>query len=837
VADSSRQSLHRAPNLTVVAIALSLLAYASASYAGPSFIASSHVKKGNVYSEVSVQLRCNAQYVSHDPSGKSDVLRIRLELTTVCAGAPPTVALSREQHRPVAAETALLDSIEYDGQSPGAEFLRLNFVEAVRFDVVQDNRSNWITVRVFPEQIAEPVAAVAEPAPSRMVRRQDPPPPKYVINLESWERPPTAADMPVVVTANDRTVFVTKALIDGKTWYRIRVGYFATADEASRELGAYRQAYPGAWIAREEPGQATTTSVATVAAAVPVVSEAADMPPPVDAAGTDKIAALMVEGRRAMTAGELSRAVQIYTKVLQQPPNQYQPEAQEFLALARERNGQVAHAKAEYQRYLDVYPDDDGADRVRQRLAALLATAGTAATMAASANSASNGTSAAAARQRAARTSNWSVRTFLAQHYRRDVNQVNDQEEIVNQSSLYSDLSVDARRRGDRFDFSARVTAGHRHDLLNDETRSSSGNDLRLSYAYADLADARTGLRGRLGRQTRNTGGVLGRFDGLNLTYALNERLRFEGVAGQPVYSTSDSAVDSRMFYGVSSTFAPFGENLDLGVFLLQQDIEGLTDRQAVGAEMRYFGAEQSLWGIVDYDTEFAELGTVFLQGSWRLPANFTVTGLVDLRRSPFLSLGNARVGQQVQNFEDLRVLFTETEIRQFALDRSPQVTTYSAGMSRPFSPKLQMNFNASRSTVEATPASGGVAATESTEYSYYSADMVVSSMFTEGDVGIVSLRYAVSDTTDVYSISIDTRFPIGRSWRINPRLRVDYREINADQSTQWIYTPGLRLQYRMGRRVRLELEAGKQFSQRDMAGTDVDRESYFINAGYQFFY
>ena len=141
-------------------------------------------------------------------------------------------------------------------------------------------------------------------------------------------------------------------------------------------------------------------------------------------------------------------------------------------------------------------------------------------------------------------------------------------------------------------------------------------------------------------------------------------------------------------------------------------------------------------------------------------------------------------------------------------------------------------------STVGATPESGGVAATGQSNYSYYSADMVVSSMFTEGDVGIVGLRYAVSDSTDVYSINIDTRFPIGgRSWRINPRLRIDYREINTDQSTQWIYSPSLRVQYRMGRRIRLQFEAGKQFSVRDMATTDIDRESYFVNIGYQFFY
>ena len=129
------------------------------------------------------------------------------------------------------------------------------------------------------------------------------------------------------------------------------------------------------------------------------------------------------------------------------------------------------------------------------------------------------------------------------------------------------------------------------------------------------------------------------------------------------------------------------------------------------------------------------------------------------------------------------------------------------------------------------------MAATPDSEYSYYSADVVASSLFTEGDVGIVGLRYAVSETTDVYSATFDTRFPVGRSWRISPRLRVDYREIKTDQSTQWIYTPGLRVQYRMGRRARLELQTGKQFSSREMARSDQDRESWFVNAGYQLFF
>ena len=182
-------------------------------------------------------------------------------------------------------------------------------------------------------------------------------------------------------------------------------------------------------------------------------------------------------------------------------------------------------------------------------------------------------------------------------------------------------------------------------------------------------------------------------------------------------------------------------------------------------------------------------------------------------------------------------VLFTEDELRQFALDRSPEVTTVSAGVSRPLTPKLQFNVNASHSSIAATPESGAVAATEESDYSYFSADLVSSGLFVEGDVAILGVRYSVSDTTDVYSINLDSRFPIGRSWRINPRLRVDYREISSDQSTQWIYSPSLRLQFRVGRRWRFELETGMQFSERDMETTNMDRQSNFVHLGYQLFF
>ncbi len=810
--------------IAVTTVTLSLLLSTAQALAGPGFIAETRIERGSVYAEVAIRFRCDVQYLGHDPAAAGDVLRIRLESTTVCTGAAPSIADVKEQLRPVSADAASIGSIEYDGESPGNRTLRINFTEQVRFDVHPGEDRNRLFLRVFAQSDATTTELGELAAGTRLQRRPTAPGPDYVINLESWQRPPATADMPKIDLPDDKRIFIAEAVIDGATWYRVRIGKYASAAEAARALAELRPRYPGAWIDRADAVGETNVSAAPM-------PEALQRPDPDTDSDetTNKAAELMGEARRAMTIGELSRAVQIYTKILQMPPNAHQPDAQEFLALARERNGQIAHAKAEYQRYLEVYPDEDGAERVEQRLAALLAASGARRTdvMAGTAPSIGGG---------ASLLDGWNMRTFFSQYYRRDVNQVNDQEEIVSQSSVYSDISLDARRRGERFDFSARLTAGYRSNLMEDE-RPTSGNDLRLSYAYADLADARTGLRGRVGRQTRNTGGVLGRFDGLNLTYALNDRLRFEAVAGRPVYSTARDPDDSRVFQGISSTFAPFDNNLDFGLFYLEQAIDGLTDRQAVGAELRYFGDDQSLWSIVDYDVGFEELGSLFLQGSWRLPASFTITGVVDRRRSPFLSLGNALVGQQLESFEELRLFFTEEEIRQFALDRSASTTTYTFGLSRPFSPKLSMNFNASLSSIDATPESGGVAGTPDSEYSYYSADVVASSLFTEGDVGILGFRYAVSGTTAVYSTTVDTRFPVGRGWRISPRLRVDYREINADQSTQWIYTPGLRVQYRMGRRARFELQTGKQFSTREMAKSDYDRESWFVNVGYQLFY
>ena len=64
----------------------------------------------------------------------------------------------------------------------------------------------------------------------------------------------------------------------------------------------------------------------------------------------------MEKARIAIVGKKYEMAIRLYTKVIQSNNKLYQQEAQEYLGVARERNGQLAHAKAEYQIYLKNIP-------------------------------------------------------------------------------------------------------------------------------------------------------------------------------------------------------------------------------------------------------------------------------------------------------------------------------------------------------------------------------------------------------------------------------------------------------------------------------------------------
>ena len=127
------------------------------------------------------------------------------------------------------------------------------------------------------------------------------------------QRIPTVADALGLQPSDNLRIFYSAADVGGATWYRLRLGNFASADEALVTLEKLKADFPGAWIDELDAGAAVTELLGHVIEDAPTqVGQRA-------ASGNTKVDALMDEARTMMVEGDVSRAIQIYTKVLQLP--------------------------------------------------------------------------------------------------------------------------------------------------------------------------------------------------------------------------------------------------------------------------------------------------------------------------------------------------------------------------------------------------------------------------------------------------------------------------------------------------------------------------------------
>jgi hypothetical protein len=535
--------------------------------------------------------------------------------------------------------------------------------------------------------------------------------------------------------------------------------------------------------------------------------------------------ALLTDARAALTGGDYPRAIQLLTRLVEQPSGPASREARELLGLARERNGQLAHAKGEYETYLRLYPEGPDSDRVRQRLAALIATGGRPTTTA----------DASSAKKPAGE---WRAGGSFSSFYMRDESyeQIDDSATSttttvadVNLNQLLSTLDTFAAYSSPGLKMKLRATGSYTQDF-----RPGADNIGALSALYLEAYDPSQNYYGRIGRQNRSTGGVLGRFDGLLVSARLNSTLKLEGVAGAPVDTPKDLSIDSsRRFYGASLVFGRFFNAFDGDLYVIEQKASGQIDRRAVGAELRYVEKGRSVFTALDYDVHFSRLNFALINGSWAYGQGGTVSFAADYRHSPLLFTTNALLGQTVFNLDDLRGLYSDAEIKSLALDRSAESRSLSLGVSQPLTQKLSLNLDATASDVSATPASGGVPASPAsgTEY-YYSVQLIGSSLFKEGDIGILGLRYADTASANRWVVDINTRYPWSRELRFSPRLRVSYRESKTSDETQISVRPSFRVNYNPRGKLQYEIEFGGEWLQSDSSlGRDTTR-GYFINAG-----
>ncbi|MES9969884.1 MAG: SPOR domain-containing protein [Candidatus Thiodiazotropha sp.] len=783
---------------------------------------------------ISIYFNIPVRYVSHLINEAGNEVGVQLKLgQTADIELSDLVESDQLTWSPTAAVP--LEKVEFQGNIVGTSALLVSFAAPVGDVRIRQGRDFYVMQFILPQLsgMADTLGkAVDIPVPETRapLSVKSLPLVIYVINLSAQSEAVDFTQIPPVPVGENQLLYTTKVKLEDRQLYRLRLGFFRTKLEAQEQLKELKNFYPDAWI---DTADIQERRQAFFDRGIEHIFSDQMMEEPQLLDVDPRLTEMMEMIRRTITAGDYAKAVRLLEALLEEPENIYSKEALELLGLSRERNNQIAHAKGEYRRYLEKYPEGEDAERVWQRLLGLETAPMKPKQPLREKEELAEGED----RPKAV----WDTYGSLSQSYRRDSidSPFVEDEDSVTRSEIETFVDFNARRRSKDFDMRFKVTGSYILDLLDD----GDGNESTLSDAYIDVEHLDSRSSARFGRQRLRSSGILNRFDGLVLGYQLTPDITLRATAGLPVERSRDTFLhEHKEFAGLSADIASIFVNWDLSLFMVEQRVDDLVDRRAIGGEVRYFDPKKSLFSLLDYDIFHEEISIFMVQGNWRLENDTRMYMNLDYRNTPILSTSNALSGQvdpdtslPIESIEELQNFFSDDEIYELARDRTAETASFSFGINHPLSETLQLSGDITLSKTGETPESGGVQATEETDNEFfYTFQVIKNDLLKKGDIGIFSLRYSDANTSDTFRLGISSRYPITNAWRINPRLDLSYRTNDDNDGSRKSISPFLRMDYRFRKSMTFELETGLNWFEED-DGTEVtDFTDYFFYGGYR---
>jgi tetratricopeptide (TPR) repeat protein len=545
---------------------------------------------------------------------------------------------------------------------------------------------------------------------------------------------------------------------------------------------------------------------------------------------------LVAEAKVARGTGDFPKAVQLFNVVLALPANNYTQQAQELIGNSREKMGESAKAKAEYEAYLKLYPQGEGAERVRQRLAVIEGATKV------SGVGATQGKKPIRDIHENTVYGSWTQYYYDAHSHTYPATGINLNRH--DQSSLISAIDLTARFRQNEWD--------NKIVFRNTQTMNflPKGADRdRTQSAYVEINNKESDFLTRLGRQNGNSGGVLGRFDGALFRYGFSPKYKLNFVAG----TLDDYKVDYRRhFYGINLDVGPVFDNWSGNAFFIEQSVDNLIDRRGVGGELRYFNAGKSVYSLVDYDTYFERLNTAMVQGNWAAADGTNYNMLMETRKSPVLQLINSLTDPAFQNTTfyptaptSLRQALlvggsiaapntmTASKLREFAINQTLDTSLVLFGVTRQFTPRWQLGGDIQMSRVSGQPgASDGALALaikaaadantvltpleiqnlknsfkSGNTYNYHVQAVGLDTLFKD-DTSVISVSYTDGPASRVQSLVLTNVMVPLEKWRLDSSLKL--LRIDSDPSSvQYIIGPTMRASYRLREKATIEAEVG----------------------------
>jgi hypothetical protein len=813
-----------------------------------------------------ITFNATVRFLRQQPTESATLFRITFDL--VAADEAIANQTSEESKRVAAVGTTPEFTLTYaPSRSRRVRELTLQLRAPAVVLVKQGPSSRSIDI-VFPGR-----SAAAAPAPGAPIKEAStsmaPADKRYAVTLQRVPVSELDTMKPVPSRFDRFEVFGSNAVVDGVTFAEVNIGYFATAAEAEVVRASALERFPQATVIdlvkrREEmlrstaaatPAATPLAAAAPLAAAPPLAAAAAPSSEPAPApaiaaaappvskplVGTVEVESrageLMTRAREALVARRYDSAVNELNQLLLLPPNSRSQEAQELIGLAWERAGDVRRARVEYELYLKLFPQSEGAQRVTQRLASLEgAPAGPSAP-----SGPADGTGVATAATPASAAGRSSRFTGnIAQYYyggrARSQSLVNlaagiDQATLTRTTESAIVTSVDLGARYATADSETRAVVRGTGSL---NLVSTSHNTSLLNAAYLDYKRNESGIAVRVGRQSSISGGLLGLFDGVSATYPVTTGLKVDlmgGVPANPLVSAPSERLLAAMIEA-DGIFDRWGGDF----YIIDQTTEGIANRRAVGLETRYSDDLLSMYSLVDYDVLFRKVNAFSLQGSFQAPAQTTVTLLVDSRKAPSLQTTNALISSGATSLKQLLQMQTLDEVRAAAEATAAQARQALISLSRPISARWQAAMDFRYSAIGALPAVGNFEATPATGAQYgATAQLTGSNLYSPRDINNFNLSVLKSPFFKGAQVSYSNLTGLrDNDITLEPSLRYYTQRDNQGVKLNRI-SPGMRMSYRLSRRASVLGEGILEHSTTEGPSNNDTTNSVFFYVGYRY--
>lgn len=636
----------------------------------------------------------------------------------------------------------------------------------------------------------------------------------YSLNLESSRKIIRRNSIQHLDKLNSNLVYLARVKINNKTYYRLVSGNYNSQKQAQKQLAKVKKYYPGAWINNRSTKERQKLSGFLLAGAkkpvrhikspaIPLTKPVIKKKLPVKDLSPEK---LIQQAKQEFLKGNYSRVLAITGKVIQTGNDLQKQQALELAGIARERRKQFAQAIAIYNRFLSQYPDSPLSDKIKNRLAGLK-------TMRIEPR----------ARLSSSKQSPdepaWSFRGAFSQYYRNDmIDRENETTEEVN-SALVTDINFFARRKTEKDALQLRFDGGVINDFLEKD------DDSRISRAMVNYTNNESGYQLIAGRQNRTAKGVYGRFDGFVYKGLSHPGFNYSIYTGYPVQSSFDDVDTTLQFLGTSINFE-INTSVEMDIYLLQQNVSDLTDRQALGTEFQYRTDKGFLYGIIDYDVFFKQLNNFTAISNYRLNEKWVLNLTYDNRFSPLLSTSNALQGQTVTSIEELQNLLSNEVIYQLAEDKTSRSQNLFVGSTYQIDQNHQLYLSLSLSAIDET------VDIPSSDDTHIAGDYTVKGYFIDDDYTTFGFRLSDTSSSEIISLRSRTRFPGAKNLRYDPRLNLDYRNSKNSDTTQWILKPSFEINYKPTRNLSLEFSVGLEYSNFDLPEAN-EQTAYNVFVGY----